>query len=185
MTREELIHDFLKFYRPNDMESEHLKDTPKRVVKMFDELLAGYISSNLTLNDLKTFPCKGRQGIVIQSKIPFYSLCSHHVIPFFGHISVAYEPHELLLGLSKFARIIKHYSARLQVQEQLIKDITDALVEVTKPHGVAVACQARHLCMEMRGIRSCGSETTTFYYYGTLLNNVKKQEEFRQVCLRG
>lgn len=116
--------------------------------------------------------------MVIQTGIPFYSLCEHHMVPFFGEAAIAYIPDEKIVGLSKLARILEHFSKRLQNQERITKQVADFIDENLNPKGVAVSLQARHMCMEMRGVKKLGATTTTTNVKGTFLNNAQTRNEF-------
>jgi len=138
-----------------------LKDTPRRVVEMYDELIR--------LDDdppkMTVFP-KDQDGVdcdqmVVVSHIPFYSLCEHHLVPFHGVAHIGYIPDKWVVGLSKFARVVKHFAARPQVQERLTVQIADYITERLRPKGVAVFLSAEHMCMSMRGVQVHGTHTST------------------------
>lgn len=135
-------------------ESDHFIDTPARMVRMLREL------TTPEEFDFTTFESPQDEMIVV-SPIPFYSLCAHHVIPFFGTAHVAYIPHGKIAGLSKLARVVQYYSKGLWVQEDLTWTVAEVLDEVLQPRGVAVVMRAEHLCMSMRGVKSPGTKTTT------------------------
>lgn len=138
-----------------DVKSDHGKDTPRRFVEMLKELT--------TPPDIKwkTFPNDGMDEMIVTKRIPFVSLCSHHVIPFMGTAVIGYIPKNLIAGLSKFARVVHHFAHGLQVQEQLTKQIADFLEQRLEPLGVAVALEAEHLCMTIRGAQVPGATTYT------------------------
>jgi GTP cyclohydrolase I len=131
-----------------------LAETPDRVVELYQEMLAGLEPANHP--DLATFPHQGQGDLVIVRDLPFHSLCVHHFVPFFGRALVAYLPGETLVGISGAARLLEHYARRPQLQERLGQQIADHLERLVRPRGVAVVLEARHLCMEMRGIRKRG-----------------------------
>lgn len=131
-----------------------LARTPARVADLYVELMSGLDPS--THPDLATFPHAGQGGLVVVRDLEFHSLCVHHLVPFFGRALVAYLPGDTLIGISGAARLLEHYSRRLQLQERLGQQIADHLERIIRPRGIAVVLEARHLCMEMRGIRRRG-----------------------------
>lgn len=153
---------------------EGLRRTPERVAKFYEEFL-----TNKTL-EITTFKNEGYDEMVAQCNIPFYSLCEHHMVPFFGVAHIAYIPNERIIGLSKLSRIIDNFAHRLQNQERITTEITDFLESAVRPNGVAVSMTARHLCMEMRGIRRIGAETTTTSLRGVFKNDERARNEFLQ-----
>ena len=116
--------------------------------------------------------------MIIQTGIPFYSLCEHHIVPFFGEAAIAYIPDQEIVGLSKLARILEHFSRRLQNQERITKQVADFIDEKLNPKGVAVSLQARHMCMEMRGVKKLGATTITTNVKGVFLTNSQTRNEF-------
>jgi GTP cyclohydrolase IA len=141
-----------------DRDDPNLAGTPERVAELYQELLAG----SGTLPELTSFPnSEGLREPVAMRDIPVYSLCAHHWVPFFGHAVVAYVPGERIVGLSKLARVVEHFARRPQVQERLTEQIAGCLESGLQPLGVMVVIEARHLCMEMRGVRLPGTITTT------------------------
>lgn len=134
-----------------------LADTPARVADLYREALSGMGDPP----ELATFPHADRgDDVVVVRDLPFYSLCVHHLVPFFGTAHVAYLPGQRIVGISGIARVLHHYARRLQLQERLTADIADHLERLLAPRGVAVGLTARHLCMEMRGIRTPGRVET-------------------------
>ena len=131
-----------------------LAQTPARVADLYRELLAGLDPA--THPDLVTFPHAGQGDLVVVRDLEFHSLCVHHFVPFFGRALVAYLPGDTLVGISAAARLIEHYSHRPQLQERLGQQVADHLEALIHPRGVAVVLEARHLCMEMRGVRKRG-----------------------------
>ena len=131
-----------------------LAETPERVADMYREMLSGLEPANDP--DLATFPHDGQGDLVVVRDLPFYSLCIHHFVPFFGRALVAYLPGQTLVGISGAARLLEHYARRPQLQERLGQQIADHLERLIRPRGVAVVLEARHLCMEMRGVRKAG-----------------------------
>lgn len=147
----------------SDPEREGLTQTPKRYIKFLEEFLSP------PAFEVTTFTNEGKgSSMVTQSGIQFYSLCEHHMVPFFGTASIGYIPGERIVGLSKLARILDHAARRFQNQERITEQVADILEEQLKPRGVAVLLKARHLCVEMRGIRKPGTETTTSVFRGDL-----------------
>lgn len=139
---------------------EHCKDTPKRVVKSWKEIFGGYSKSPKEALGT-TFKSDGYDQMVILKDIEMYSTCSHHMIPFFGKVHIAYIPGKRVVGLSKLARLVEVYSRRLQVQERLTDQIAKAMNDILKPKGVMVVIEAKHLCMCARGIQKQNSYMVT------------------------
>ena len=131
-----------------------LAETPERVAEMYREMLSGLDPANDP--ELVTFPHEGQGDLVVVRELPFHSLCVHHFVPFFGRALVAYLPDRTIVGISGAARLLEHYARRPQLQERLGQQIADHLERLVRPRGVAVILEARHLCMEMRGIRKPG-----------------------------
>ena len=157
-----------------DPDREGLKDTPKRVAKMYEEILSGYQDS--PDNHLVLFSEKYDEMIIVKD-IPIYSLCEHHMLPFFGKAHVAYIPGDnKVTGLSKLARIVDVYSKRLQLQERMTEQIADAIMEKLNAKGVMVVIEAQHLCMIMRGVRKPGSYTVTSAVKGIMRNEPTRME---------
>jgi GTP cyclohydrolase I len=147
-----------------DVTREGLKETPRRVADMYAELLSGNdMSAKEPLS--KTFEVEGGD-IVIEKDIAFSSTCEHHLMPFFGKIAIAYIPDKKVAGLSKLARCVEVYARRLQLQEQLTRQIAQAIMDYLAPKGVLVACEAEHTCMTCRGVRKVGSTTFTYCALG-------------------
>jgi len=159
-----------------ECDREGVAETPLRAAKAWRFLTSGYTE----LPDLKTFASEGYDEIVVVRDLPLYSLCEHHLLPFFGKAHIAYLPGDRILGLSKFARLVNAYGRRLQVQERLTAQIADHLVDVLDPQGVAVVVEAEHLCMTMRGVERPGATTRTSVMRGVFL----KQQEARAEALR-
>ena len=135
-----------------------LEGTPARVADLYRELFTGLDPARAP--DPVTFPHAGQGDLVMVRDLPFHSLCVHHFVPFFGRALVAYLPGEKIVGISAAARLLEHYSRRPQLQERLGQQLADHLDQVVRPRGVAVILEARHLCMEMRGIRRFGRVET-------------------------
>ncbi len=158
-----------------DKKSEMYKNTPRRVARMYIEIFSGLSNVNEPKLTLFDNPCY--RDILALKDIPFYSLCSHHLTPIFGTVSIAYIPGEKIIGLSKLPRIVKYFASRPQVQEDLTKELTDYLYERLKPKGVLVLIKARHLCMEMRGPRAQHVETVSSAIRGTFEKHPSTKEE--------
>lgn len=148
-----------------DLGREGLTRTPERFAKAMEALSAGYRTSPVSVVGSGVFQAEG-QGLVTVKNIEFYSLCEHHMLPFWGHVTVAYYPDEQIVGLSKIPRLVEVFARRFQVQERLTKQIADALQEILAPRAIAVKVEARHLCMMMRGVRTQDSETRTETFVG-------------------
>ncbi len=153
-----------------------LKDTPRRVADMYEEILAG--TKKNAENELAVFFEKEHDEIILLKDIPLYSICEHHMVPFMGKAHVAYMPDaNRITGLSKIARVVDTLSRRLQVQERLTTEIADALMRKLKPKGVLVVIEAEHLCMSMRGVKKPGVITTTSAIRGIFRKSQKTRQE--------
>lgn len=153
-----------------------LKDTPRRVANMYEEILGGMHRD--PEDDLKVFFEKEHDEIILLKNIPLYSLCEHHMVPFIGVAHVAYIPEKnRITGISKISRVVDTFSRRLQVQENLTTDIADTLMTRLKPKGVIVVIEAEHLCMSMRGIKKPGVITTTSAIRGVFRSSQKTRAE--------
>ena len=165
-----------------DMADPNLVETPERVAKMYLELFAGL--SEGAEPRVTFFPNEERYtSMVMEKDIPFYSLCSHHFVPFYGHAHVAYIPNESIVGLSKMARIVEFYARRPQLQERLTEQIASFMAEKLDPQGVMVVIEARHLCVEMRGVKKPGALTVTSSIRG-IFNTKPVREEFLDLLNR-
>jgi len=149
-----------------DVCRDGLKETPARVIRMYGELLSGY--NDDPRKHFKLFDSNGYHDLVTVSNIDFYSLCEHHMIPFFGKVHIGYIPNGKVLGLSKFARIVEVFARRLQTQENITHQIAEAIEEHMHPQGLAVVIEAEHLCVSMRGIKKKGFVTTTSVFNNKL-----------------
>lgn len=157
----------------DDINREGLRDTPKRWAKMFLEVTSGHAF------DFTVFRNEGYDQMIIEAGIPFYSLCEHHVAQFWGKATVAYIPGKNIVGISKLARTVEHFSKQLQVQERMTQQIADLLEKELKPQGVGVLIRARHSCQEVRGIRKPGTETITSCLKGEFLKQEVREEFMR------
>lgn len=155
-----------------DCDREGLKDTPERYTKFLDQFFSPE-PFNFT-----TFQNEGIDEMVICTDIPFYSLCEHHLAPFFGTGFIAYIPNDKIVGLSKIPRVLDKFSRRLQNQERITQQVSSFLMENLKPKGVAVVLKARHLCVEMRGVEKPGTLTTTSAMLGVFKTNMNARQEF-------
>ena len=154
-----------------------LKDTPKRAAKAFEDSISGYHKSLQTITNDALFETQNDEMVIVKN-IEFYSLCRHHLLPFFGECHIGYLPNGKILGLSKFARIVEMYSRRIQVQENLTFQIANAIQEVTQANGVGVVIQAKHLCMMMRGVEKQHSSMITSTMLGGFREDSKSRQEF-------
>ncbi len=160
----------------DDPERDGIKETPRRVADMYEEILAG-ISKNAE-DEVKVFFDKEHDEIILLKDIPLYSICEHHMIPFMGRAHVAYIPdNNRITGLSKIARVVDTLSRRLQVQERLTTEIADTLMKKLEPKGVLVVIEAEHLCMSMRGVKKPGTITTTSAVKGIFRTSQKTRSE--------
>ncbi len=159
-----------------DVSREGLQDTPKRVAKMYAEVFAGLKEDPKEY--FSTVFHENHEELVLVKDIPFYSMCEHHLVPFFGKAHVAYIPRDgVVTGLSKLARAVETVAKRPQLQERITSTIADSLMETLNPHGVYVMVEAEHMCMTMRGIKKPGSKTVTAVSRGLLeTDDVKRSE---------
>jgi GTP cyclohydrolase I len=162
-----------------DINREGLIETPKRVAKMYEEIL-----STKNINDFDNYKLfevdlDNSQEMILIKDIPFFSMCEHHMLPFFGKVHVAYIPREnKVIGLSKIPRLVEFVSRKLSVQEEITVNVAKKLIEILNPLGVAVVVEARHMCIEMRGINKVGSVTRTSFYSGEFKENSDRKKEF-------
>lgn len=159
-----------------DLNREGLVETPDRVARMYEELLAG-LTMDGSEHLKKTFSVENNE-MVLEKDITFYSLCEHHLLPFYGKVHIAYVPDGKVAGLSKLARTVEIFARRLQLQEQMTGQIADALMDYLKPKGVMVMVEAEHMCMTMRGIKKPGSKTVSVVTRGAFEENEKLQNMF-------
>lgn len=159
-----------------DVDREGLLETPARVVRMYEEIFAGYDADYREMLGV-TFD-EQHEELVIIKDIVYYSQCEHHMAPFFGKIHVGYIPSGKIAGLSKFARLVDAVTRRLQVQERITSEIADVLDEVLQPHGVMVVVEGEHLCMCARGVKKYGSKTVTSAVRGVFRKDAAARSEF-------
>lgn len=157
-------------------EREGLQKTPMRVAKAMQILTRGYTQDPHKVLTDALFAEKYDQMVIVRD-IDFFSMCEHHMLPFYGKVHVAYIPNGYITGLSKIARVVDIFSHRLQVQERLTLEIQECIQQTLKPLGVMVVCEARHMCMMMRGVEKQNSITTTSSFSGAF-NQAKTREEF-------
>jgi GTP cyclohydrolase IA len=167
-----------------DPEREGLRRTPERIQRMYHELTAGYHVDPDRLMNGAVFTVDYSEMVVVKG-IEFYSLCEHHLLPFFGTASVGYLPRDQVIGLSKIPRIVEMYSRRLQVQERLTQEIAEFLMTRIEPLGVGVVIEAQHLCTTMRGVRKGGTTMVTSAVLGQFRRSQRTREEFLAHLERG
>lgn len=158
-----------------------LKETPARVARMYEEIFTSL--EKKSFDDGKVFEADKsvNDEIVTVKHVPFYSMCEHHLLPFFGTVSVGYIPQNgKIIGLSKIPRLIEYMAAKPSVQEEITSQIGKEMTKILAPQGVAVVITARHMCVEMRGIKKLNSQTTTSYYDGIFKKDRDKRAEFLQ-----
>ncbi len=165
-----------------DLDDPNFNETPERVAKMYMEMFHGLREGSEP--KVTTFPNDGDyHHMVIEKEIPFYSMCAHHFVPFYGHAHIAYIPESRIVGLSKLPRILEFYAKRPQLQERLTEQVAEFLWSTLKPQGVMVVIEARHLCVEMRGVKKPGAMTTTSALRGCFADR-KVREEFLALLRR-
>jgi|TARA_B110000196_G_scaffold13777_1_gene11053 GTP cyclohydrolase I len=154
-----------------------IADTPSRVARMYDELLSGYKTDPVELLNNALFDVEYDEMVVVKD-IDFYSMCEHHMLPFYGHASVGYLPEDKVIGLSKIPRIVDMFARRLQVQERMTQQIAIFLEDLIKPRGVAVVVEASHLCAAMRGVKKQRTRMLTSAMLGAFRDNPSTRAEF-------
>ena len=160
-----------------DSQREGLLKTPERVAKAMQFLTQGYEQDPSQILKSAMFAEEYNEMVIVKD-IEFYSLCEHHMLPFFGKCHIAYIPNGHIVGLSKFPRMVDAFARRLQVQERLTDQVRDCLEDTLKPLGVAVCIEAQHLCMQMRGVQKQNSFTTTSAFSGAFMENDITRNEF-------
>lgn len=160
-----------------DPKREGLLNTPKRVAKAYEFLTTGYKENIKKLLNDAIFNEKYDEMVLVKN-IDFYSLCEHHMLPFYGKVHVAYIPDGKIVGLSKIPRIVDMFSRRLQVQERMTQQIADTIEEYLQPKGVAVVSEAFHMCMMMRGVEKQNSSATTSAVHGVFKDDARTRTEF-------
>ncbi len=180
---EETINEIASMYKRilellgEDPDREGLLRTPVRVAQALNYLTVGYNIDPVQILKSAKFKEEYRQMVIVKD-IDLYSMCEHHMLPFFGKAHVAYIPDGYITGLSKIARVVEAYSRRLQVQERLTTQIRNCIQDTLKPLGVAVVIEAQHMCMQIRGVQKQNSVTTTSAFTGIFLENMNTREEF-------
>jgi GTP cyclohydrolase IA len=173
------IHDLLVAIG-EDPNRQGIRETPERMAEMYSEVLSG--SPEQAAQIIKATHEVDHDGMVLLKDIPFYSICEHHLLPFFGKCHIAYIPERnRVVGLSKLARVVEILSRGLQVQERLTTQIVDTIMKNLKPQGVGVVMEARHLCMEMRGVQKQNAITITSDVRGTFRADSRTREEFMKL----
>ena len=165
-----------------DSSREGLVETPARVARMYAELAAG-MDQDGSEHLSKTFSV-GSDDLVIERDITFYSLCEHHMLPFYGKAAIGYIPNGRVAGLSKLARTVETFARRLQLQEQLCAQVADAMMEFLAPQGVIVLMEAEHMCMSMRGVKKPGAKTTTRAVRGCFETDADARSEALSLIFR-
>ncbi len=160
-----------------DPNREGLLETPKRVRKAYEFIYSGYKEDPIEILNKALFTSSNDEMVLIKD-IEFYSTCEHHLLPIIGQVHVAYIPNGKVVGLSKIPRVVNVFARRMQIQEQLTEQIADAIMEAIGPKGVAVVIQARHMCMEMRGVEKINSTTTSSAIRGLFKKDEKTRAEF-------
>lgn len=168
----------------DDPDREGLRDTPRRVVKAYEEFFAGYRESADDVMSKVFEEVEGYDDLVLVRDIPFTSHCEHHVVPFVGKAHIAYYPNGGVVGLSKLARLVDVFARRLQTQEAMTAQIAAAIDQTLAPRGVAVMVEAEHMCMSMRGVMKQGSSTVTMQFSGAFRDDPAEQAHF-YTLLRG
>lgn len=176
---EELANHYRQIIRAvgEDPAREGLVDTPKRAAKAMQFLNRGYLQSLEEIVNGAVFESETDEMVLVKD-IELYSMCEHHLLPFIGKCHIAYLPSGKVLGLSKFARIVDMYARRMQIQENLTRQIAEAVQEVTQARGVAVVIEAQHLCMMMRGVEKQNSSMTSSVMLGAFRDNISTRQEF-------
>jgi GTP cyclohydrolase I len=162
-----------------DPDREGLRGTPDRVLASFPKLFGGYTQDAAGV--IKTFPADGYEQVVLVKDIELYSTCEHHLLPFFGKAHVAYIPEEKVIGVSKLARIVEIYSRRLQIQERICQQVTNALMEHLKPVAAACIIEAQHLCMMIRGVEKQHSKMVTSSLEGSFRKDPSARSELMRL----
>jgi GTP cyclohydrolase IA len=160
-----------------DPERDGLRDTPARVARMYEELLQGYHTDPIALINGALFEVDYDEMVVVKD-IEYYSLCEHHLVPFYGIAHVAYIPHGKVIGLSKLPRIVDMFARRLQVQERMTQQIADFVEEALHPQGVAVVVEGAHLCSMMRGVKKANARMVTSAVLGRFKSDARTRSEF-------
>ena len=180
-TFEELVAEMIRRLG-DDPDREGLKRTPERVTESLAFLTQGYGVKPEDVVNGALFE-EGHRNMVLVKDIEMYSLCEHHLLPFFGKVHIAYIPNGKIVGLSKTARLVEVYARRLQVQERMTEQIAQAIWDLIEPEGTGVVVEAYHLCMMMRGVQKQNSKTITSAMRGSFLEDQKTRDEFLRFCM--
>ena len=167
-----------------DIERDGLRDTPKRYARVMRELTQGYEQDPQEVLRSAMFDVSYDEMVIVKD-IEVFSLCEHHMLPFFGRMHIAYIPQKKVIGLSKTARIVDIFARRLQIQERLTQQVAETIQDAIQPAGVGVVCEAQHLCMMMRGVEKQHSATITSAMLGVFRDNPKTREEFLSLVSAG
>ncbi len=159
------------------VDAQGTADTPKRVANMYDELLSGYSTDPVELLNGAMFDVEYDEMVVVKD-IDFYSLCEHHLLPFYGKAHIGYLPNQKVIGLSKIPRLVEMFARRLQVQERMTQQIAATMDDLIQPAGIGVVIEAQHLCAAMRGVRKPNTTMTTSAVRGQFKTNSSTREEF-------
>jgi GTP cyclohydrolase I len=169
----------------DDPDREGLLDTPRRVVKAYGELFAGYATDPREYLERTFEEVGGYDELVILRDIRVVSFCEHHMLPFLGKAHVAYLPRDRVVGISKLARVVHGFARRLQIQEKLTAEIAEAIQDILKPKGVGVVIISEHSCMTMRGVNTPGSRLTTSHLLGDIRDDPRTRQEFFDLVRNG
>jgi len=168
----------------DDPDREGMKRTPARVAESMEFLTRGYGMKPEDEINGALFE-ETHRNMVLVKDIEMYSLCEHHLLPFFGRVHIAYIPNGRIVGLSKTARLVEMFARRFQIQERLTDQIAEALWDLMEPEGVGVVIEAQHLCMMMRGVQKQNSKTITSAMQGSFLDNQMTRDDFLRLCMAG
>lgn len=169
----------------DDPDREGLLDTPRRVVKAYRELFAGYESDPRAYLERTFEEVGGYDELVLLRDIRVVSFCEHHMLPFLGRAHVGYLPNDRVVGISKLARVVQGFARRLQIQEKLTAEIADAIQDILQPKGVGVVIVSEHSCMTMRGVNTPGSKLTTSHLLGQVRDDPRTRQEFFELVRSG
>jgi GTP cyclohydrolase I len=169
----------------DDPDREGLLDTPRRVIKSYKELFAGYESDPREYLERTFEEVGGYDELVVLRDIRVVSFCEHHMLPFLGKAHVGYLPADRVVGISKLARVVNGFARRLQIQEKLTAEIADAIQDILKPKGVGVVIVSEHSCMTMRGVNTPGSRLTTSSLLGVVRDDPRTRQEFLELVRNG
>ncbi len=181
---EDAVRDLLR-HIGEDPDREGLEKTPSRVVSAWEFMTRGYAEDPKAVINEALFTEQEYQEMILCKDVDFYSMCEHHLLPFYGKAHIAYLPNHRIVGLSKLARMVEMYARRLQVQERMTTQIAQTIMEVIEPLGVAVVLEAEHMCMRMRGVEKQNSRVTTSAMLGVFRKNVETRQELMTLIRNG